>query len=64
MISAILALFTSASFIGTEPPQLVAHFKSVEDCLISASKLNIEQREQLIEAGAGFICLVLKAPTI
>lgn len=64
MIQAILSIFTVAAALGLEVPALVAPFESADDCLIAAAKLNQRDREQLQEAGAGYVCLVLKEPTI
>ena len=64
MTSSILALFSLAALLGTEPPKLGEPFKSDEACLIAAAKLNNELAESLIKTKSGFVCLKLVQPTI
>lgn len=64
MINAILAVFTMASALGQEPPELVQSFKTTNDCLIAAGKANAEHADKLRASGAAFACLVVKHPTV
>lgn len=64
MIQAILAVLTVASALGIEAPELIKPFTTVEACLIEAQKQNQENNAELQKQAAGFVCLVIKEPTI
>jgi len=64
MIQAILAVLTVSSALGLEAPELIKPFATVESCLIEAQKQNQENNEELQKQAAGFVCLVIKEPTI
>lgn len=64
MINAILAVMTVAASMGTEPPVMVKSFDKPAQCREVANKLNQTERVALQEAGAGYVCLIIKYPTI
>jgi hypothetical protein len=64
MLSAILALVTTAALAGQEQPIMVEPFKTVDACMIAAYKSNVEHSKELADKGAAFACLVVKFPNI
>lgn len=58
MISAILAIFTTAALLGHEPPELVSAYKTLEECQIEAASREVVETAR--KHGVVAICLQLK----
>lgn len=63
-MNAILAFFTVAAIMGAEPPELVAPFPTLDDCMIEAERIAKVQAAELAKAKVAVACLKVHVPTI
>ena len=60
MIASILAVFTLASALGSEPPELLAGFQTLEECRIVKAQMQAQLADELKSKGLALACLNVK----